>query len=467
MSGPGALDLLFEDVEVDGRPRCRVGVSDGRVAFVDDVDGARQPDVPIVDGAGGALLPGLHDHHLHLMALAARAQSVPCGPPEVADVHDLTRQLRTAAGAAPPGTWVRGTGYDETATGPLDALTLDRLLGQHRDVPVRVQHRTGHQWVLNGAAVALVGDAEGGGAHEPEGGCGVYLDDDERLRARWGTIEVDVGDVSRRLAALGVTGVADATATNGRSEVEAFERAQASGDLRQRLRVLGRDLPARCGPWLTTGARKLVLAEHELPALDELEAEIAQAGRRGVAIHCASRETVVLAAVALAQRLDVPGRLEHASVAPPDVVELVQKVSATVVTQPGFVREHGDRYLREVPEVDRPWLYRLQGWRRAGVRLAAGSDGPFGNIDPWAGMRAAVERTTAAGRLLGPEEALDPESARDLYLAPLDDPGGPPRRVVPGAPADLCLLSVPWRVARADLSAVHVRSCWIGGVACG
>ncbi|MBV8462339.1 MAG: hypothetical protein JO368_03540, partial [Acidimicrobiales bacterium] len=59
--------------------------------------------------------------------------------------------------------------------------------------------------------------------------------------------------------------------------------------------------------------------------------------------------------------------------------------------------------------------------------------------------------------------ALTPEAARDLYLAPLDDPGGRPRRVEPGAPADLCLLDVPWGVARLDLSAAHVRATYVGG----
>ena len=35
------------------------------------------------------------------------------------------------------------------------------------------------------------------------------------------------------------------------------------------------------------------------------------------------------------------------------------------------------------------------------------------------------------------------EAALELFLTPLADPGGPPRRVVAGAPADLCLLDAP------------------------
>ncbi|MBV8461910.1 MAG: hypothetical protein JO368_01350, partial [Acidimicrobiales bacterium] len=117
---------VFEDVEVEGRPACRVGVAAGTVAFVDPPEARRRTasewaGATVVEGSGGALLPGLHDHHLHLRAMAARRASVPCGPPEVADRAGLGAALRAAAAAAAsePGRWVRGTGYDDSVTGPL------------------------------------------------------------------------------------------------------------------------------------------------------------------------------------------------------------------------------------------------------------------------------------------------------------------------------------------------------------
>ncbi len=425
-----------------------------------------------VSGGGGALLPGLHDHHLHLMAMAAQAASVACGPPEVRDRVGLAERLRAAAAVAPPGRWVRGTGYDDSVAGPLDAYGLDELLGPHREVPVRVQHRSGHLWVLNGSGVEEV-QRTGGlgtGTHGP----GVYLDLDGELRSCWASgpegdgleagLESGLAAAGRRLARLGITGVTDATVANGHSELSAFEAARRAGALPQGLHLLGGHLPEEGGTCVSLGARKIVLAEHALPGLDELAAEMAGAGRRGVAVHCASREALVLAAAALRMAPGVRARVEHAAVAPPEVVELLSGRVEAVVTQPGFVLEHGDRYRREVDPVDLPWLYRLRAWQLAGVGLAGSSDAPFGELDPWSAMRAATERRTAAGFRLGPEERLGPEAARDLYLGPLEDPGGPARRVEPGAPADLCLLSVPWRTARADLSGANVRSTYVGGL---
>jgi predicted amidohydrolase YtcJ len=460
--------LVIEDVEVEGRAGQRVGVSADTVVFVEDMlssEHGATNDATVIDGAGGALLPGLHDHHLHLMAMAAREDSVPCGPPEVADREDLGHRLRAAAAAAAPDRWVRGVGFDDTTAGPLDAHALDEMLGRYREVPVRIQHRSGHQWVLNGAGVALV--EQSARSIPVDGpGAGVYFDDDERLGRRWRHEEEPaIEAVGRGLVALGITGVTDATVSNGPTEVARFEHAQRTGVLPQRVHVLGAELPSCEGVWLSTGARKIVLAEHALPGLEELVAAVAGAGGRGVAIHCVSREALVLAAVALREAgpLVTAARLEHAAVAPPEVVELLDGLEVTVVTQPGFVQTNGDRYRRDVDHVDLPWLYRLRGWIEAGIDLAGSSDAPFGDPDPWSGMRAATERRTATGSPLGPTEALTPEQALDLYLTPLDDPGGSPRRIRPGAVADLCLLSAPWRVVRQEFDADCVRATFVDG----
>ncbi len=293
----------------------------------------------------------------------------------------------------------------------------------------------------------------------------MYCDLDEELGSRWRAEEPPaLGVVGAELAGFGVTGVTDATVTNGAAEVSFFEEALDSGTLPQRLHLLGRELPARRGNRLSTGGRKIVLAEHALPVLDDLVAEIAEAGRRRVAIHCVTRESLVLAAVALREARPASARLEHAAVAPPEVAALLDGLAVTIVTQPGFVRANGDRYRREVERRDLPWLYRLRGWIELGIPLAGSSDAPFGDADPWCAMRAAVERRTVGGETLGPDEALTPEEALGLYLAPLDDPGGPRRRIEPGAPADLCLLAEPWHAVRRHLDASHVRATYVDGV---
>jgi predicted amidohydrolase YtcJ len=114
-----------------------------------------------------------------------------------------------------------------------------------------------------------------------------------------------------------------------------------------------------------------------------------------------------------------------------------------VVTQPGFLADRGDDFLREVP--DHQDLYRCQSLLQAGVPLALSSDAPYGPLDPWSVIAAATSRRTASGQLAGPAERLSFRQALDAYLAPPEDPGGPARRVRRGAAADLVVLRAPLR----------------------
>ena len=128
----------------------------------------------------------------------------------------------------------------------------------------------------------------------------------------------------------------------------------------------------------------------------------------------------------------------------------------TVVTQPNFIAERGDDYLRDVPSADHAHLYRCRGFLDAGIPLGGGTDAPFGNPDPWAAMQAAVHRRTVAGRAIGTTEALTPEQSLALFTTPLDDPGGTTRRIEVGAPADLCVLGRAWGEVRSSLNVSDV-----------
>ena len=72
--------MLIRNAEVWKSGRCDVRISRSSIAELGHLE--PRPDEPVIDARGGALLPGLHDHHIHLAGLAARKASVACGPPE-------------------------------------------------------------------------------------------------------------------------------------------------------------------------------------------------------------------------------------------------------------------------------------------------------------------------------------------------------------------------------------------------
>lgn len=66
-----------------------------------------------MEGRGGALLSGLHDHYVHLVALTAEAASVRVGPADVSGCDGRAAALRGGA----PGEWIRAVGYPESVAG--------------------------------------------------------------------------------------------------------------------------------------------------------------------------------------------------------------------------------------------------------------------------------------------------------------------------------------------------------------
>jgi len=445
--------VLIRQAEVGEAGLADVRIGNGRIIEIGVL--AALPGEAVIDAAGGALLPGLHDHHIHLNALAARRASVVCGPPDVNDAQELAARLAQVPGNG----WIRGILYHESVMGLPDAAALDRLVA---DRPLRIQHRSGRMWLFNSAGLAQLR-----GTHPNlDRATGHLFDADGWLREVLGSGPPELAAVSARLAGFGVTGITEMSPGNDGAAAGHFVRERAAGRWRQRCLLAGRLELADAVPeeWLL-GPAKLHLHEAALPDVDEAVAfaAAAHAQGRGVAVHCTTEVELVFALAVLAAAGVHPGdRIEHAGVASDELVAQVVAMGLAVVSQPHFIAERGAQYWQDVEPRHRRELYRLASFARAGVALAAGSDAPFGSDDPWASMRAAVDRTAGDGQVIGTGEALTPEAALALYLAdPVDLRRQ--RRVEPGVPADLCLLDRPWAEARGRLRSGDVRACFIGG----
>lgn len=418
---------------------------DGQVAdLVLDGEGGE------LDAAGGAVIPGLWDHHIHLLALAAARRSV--------DVRAGLETLRAATPA--PGGWLRAVGYHETTAGAVDRWALDAFVP---DRPLRVQHRSGALWVLNSAAVEALDlgpvdrpSIERDGAGTPTGR--IY-GDDAWLRERLGGETPDLRPIGAELASYGVTGVTDATPFADPADVAAID------GLAQRVVVMGG--PELTGDGALRGAPvKLVLADHALPPFADVVSWIGAAADAGrpVAIHSVTRASLALAVAALHEAGAASGtRIEHGSVVPPELRRELARLGVTVVTQPNFVAERGDQYVVDVDADDVPHLYPCASLVAAGIPVAAGTDAPFGDPDPWRAISAAVRRTTQSGAVLGAGEALAPRAALDLFLGPPEAPGSTPRRVVAGTADDLCVLDAPLAAVLAEPDSARVRATVVAG----
>ena len=418
---------------------------DGRVADVRvderivDVGDCLEPHPGehVHDAALGAVLPGLHDHHLHLRAAAAALDSITAGPPTVRTPEQLTAAL-TAAVPGDDG-WIRAVGYHDSVAGALDAAALDAM---RPDVPLRVQHRSGALWILNSAGLASVGLPD-----HPDGRLKAM---DRSWSATLPQREAGLAEVSRRLLALGVTGVTDATPDLSAEDIVTLTMARRHGEIRQRLHFLS--------------PSKRILHDDHLD-VDELTGWIAghHAAGRKVAVHCVTAAQLVVTIAALRAAGTRRGdRIEHAAVVPEDAIADLLDLGVLVVTQPNFVAERGEQYLQDVAAEELPDLWRVASLSGAGIPVAGSTDAPFGTGDPWASMRAAVRRRAETGEVLGSAEAISPLQALEMFLGSANQPAVP-RTVAPGEPGDLCVLRVPPQDALQTLASDLVALTVVGG----
>jgi predicted amidohydrolase YtcJ len=401
------------------------------------VDLVANPGEALLDAGGGTVLPGLHDHHVHVRSAASALDSFNVGPPGVSTKAQLAQILSNATPG--PDGWIRAVGYHESVAGELDRAALDALV---HDIPLRIQHRSGALWILNSAALGRVGFAE-----HPDG----------RLRSadrEWSDAlqlrETDLAELSRRITATGVTGVTDATPDLGADDMVSLIVAHRRGEFRPRLR------------FLSPGKKILQDDRLDLDALIHWIAENHNADKP-VAVHCVTAAQLVVTIAALHAAGSHPlDRIEHASVVPDENLADLAELGLTVVTQPNFVAERGDQYLADIPAVEHGQLWRVASLLKATVPVALSTDMPFGHGDPWTAMRSAVHRTTLSGAVLGADECVSARTALTMFLGRSDQPGRA-RTVDPGQPGDLCVLTEPPETALAELDAGMVAATIIGG----
>ncbi|WP_310778796.1 amidohydrolase family protein [Mycobacterium sp. Z3061] len=397
---------------------------------------APRPGEGVLDAGGGTVLPGLHDHHVHLHAAASALDSLSLGPPAVRTRDQLAHALSSAVPG--PDGWIRAVGYHESVAGELDRTALDAVRAH---VPVRVQHRSGALWMLNSAALGRVGLAG-----HPDGRLRSADPWSQALQRR----ETDLAELSRRITATGVTGVTDATPDLDVEGLVSLMMAHRSGEFRPGVKVL---VPG-----------KRILHDDRLD-LDELIQWIGDRHRSGqpVAVHCVTAAQLVVTIAALRAAGSHPfDRIEHAAVVPDDNLADLAELGVTVVTQPNFVAERGDQYLADVPKHEQDQLWRVASLLRANIPVALSTDMPFGDGDPWAAMRAAVSRSTPSGEVLNAGECVSARTALTMFLGWSDRPDRP-RTVEIGEPGDLCVLSEPPDTVLAELDAGLVAATLIRG----
>jgi predicted amidohydrolase YtcJ len=359
--------------------------------------------------------------------------------------------------------WIRAFGYDEALVPERRHLTAEELDEAAPSHPVVLRHRTGHAAMINTRAARELKGLRPGDLLAPE-----RLPD--RLTPLAPTdFERSMGVCSSALAAAGVVAVADATAANDLSRLEALSRLVRSGAILQDVIVM----PGieHLGELVQAGGRfgkrldDLRLGHAKIIPRDDdawLGARVTEARRVDwpVAVHALDPAELDAALRALdppPATAPAADRLEHVGLCLPNQLGKVRLAGVDVVTNPGFLISRAAKYEHELTPLEQDWLYPVRSLVRQGVRVAAASDAPVTDSSPLDSAQAAIRRGTDT-RQFAPAEAVGPGAALGMVTdqaAHVMD--GSPGRLLVGAPADFVVLgSDPLLVDPAALRDIQV-----------
>ena len=480
-----------------------------------------------VDLGGRTVLPAITDSHTHYHR-AAQLEAhfldfTALGPTSVGDVLRLVGERRASQ---PDEAWIQGDNLSAAALCERRLPTRLELDAVCADRPVILRTVGKHGIAANTSALAAASitadteDPRGGRIERDASGTpsGVLHETGKlRLDATRADTVVPQIDESRRLDALeaGIgrlsrAGIAEIhEIVQSPDEMADYERLREQGRLNARVVFYVRVVEGQAtlaeltrigirsgfgDDWLRLGGVKVSidgsctlhnaavydgylddpdndgLVRVEPDDLNDLVAKATHGGLQ-VAVHAIGQRAVDMAldafqAAAVATSRDLRHRLEHAYLAPlPGQLERIRDLRLVVSTQPAFLYANGDTWPAMFGDANTDRMVPVASLLKAGIAVQINTDFPNAALDPIANLRAAVERRTASGAIVGASEAVSVAQAWALATAGSafgafeENRRG---RLDPGFLADVVVVNED-PIASGSLDGIQVEATIVGG----
>ncbi|GAB2631824.1 amidohydrolase [Prescottella soli] len=485
------------------------------------------PRTVSVDLGGRAVLPGFIETHVHPHMSGAGSLDVDAGVEACPDIESLIGALAARASTSAPGEAIRATGFDDSLVVDDRGLTSADLDRAATNRPIVVRHLSGHGVYVN--SFVLRDKGIDGDTPDPEGGvivrdatgrptgefCEIpamrlVLDPSETMPPA-GELDDSLRRALARMASVGVTSFHDMFATPVMAD--SYRRLHASGELMLRGRLyagfgmldgfaLGDSATVEGDDVLSVGGVKLIsdgsiqlhtgaLSEpyHDLGGcrcgdmaippgdLDEMVARCHAAGRQ-VAIHTNGDRAIDVALDAIEKAraasgdaaLTPPGlqhRLEHVQTLREDQILRMRELGVAASVFVNHVYYWGDRHRDRFLGPRRgSRISPLASIAAADLQFALHCDSPVTPVDPLFTIHTAVNRVTRGGRVLGPEQRIDAQTAVAGYTtsaARLGAESAVKGAIAPGLLADFVVLtSDPLACDPATIKDIEVLATVVG-----
>ena len=153
----------------DAQPEAEaIAVKDGIIVGVGSTEEIRQSftSLTVIDLQSRPVYPGFIDSHAHMEGLGALVTNLDLGNSK--SVEDIQRLVAERAKILPPGSWLRGRGWDQNKWPKKEFPEHHMLDVVAKDIPVYLRRVDGHAVWVNGVVLAAAGVTQA--TRSPEGG---------------------------------------------------------------------------------------------------------------------------------------------------------------------------------------------------------------------------------------------------------------------------------------------------------
>ena len=475
-----------------------------------------------VDLGNRTMLPGFNEAHNHMIGFGETLQYIDCGFPAVASIQDIVAAVRERAANQEPGTWIIGRGYDDNKLAERRHPNRRDLDAATSDHPVLVVNGSGHLSAANSLALERGGVTRD--SDDPEGGHFVRDEHGEPTGVLHETAQGPVRDAIPKptvadfvhalklcndaYVSAGITSSQDAGSDSG-DRIRAYQLAVANGDLKLRTSMMIREnllpqidelglLQGFGGNRLRVGPIKMFIdgsligrtAAVTIPFLEDpsndnlgltmmsqerLDGYVLHAHRLGyqIAIHAIGDRGIDMVldayekALTEMPRADHRHRIEHCGICRPDIIDRIDRLGVIPVSQPVFINEYGDGFIRHLGLERIQLTYPFRSFLDRNIPLVFSSDCPVSAFNPLKSIQAAVTERTGSGQSYALEEAVTVEEALQMFTtagAYTTFEEHEKGAITPGMLADFAILEQdPRAVDPEALAEIPVSATIIGG----
>jgi predicted amidohydrolase YtcJ len=486
------------------------------------VRSATPPGTETVDLGGATVFPGFVEAHNHMLAFGLSLAAIDARPTQLGSIEQIIAAIRSRTATTEAGDWIVARGYDDNQLVEKRHPTRHDLdTGSDRH-PIFLVNGSGHLGVGNTEALRRAGISST--TENPQGGeivrdahghpTGLLLETAQQLVTGVmpePTVDELVDALQAchdRFVAAGITS-SHTAGVNSMDEVSAHQRwvTGVSDPLRTTM-MIGQSLfPAfrdsgvfsgfgddrlRVGPLklFSDGSligRTAAVSEPfledpradnlgmEMMPKEDLDAIVLEGHRHGyqVAIHAIGDRAIAMCLDAFSRaqdvypRHDARHRVEHCGILRPDLIQRLANERVIPVSQPIFIREYGDGFIRHLGRERIALTYPFRSLLAARIPLVFSSDCPVSSFEPLKSIQASIEERTGSRAAYAPAEAITANEAIRNYTVHGAHAGFAEDRlgsIHTGMLADFAILARhPDEVQPAEIDSIPVVGTVIGG----